>query len=282
MRLSDGPIARELNEVRIRPRQGWLLPDLAGVWRSRELVLFLAWRDVRVRYKHTALGAAWAIIQPMATMLLFLLVFSRLAGVPSDGVPYPVFAFAGLLQWQFFAHALTDASNSLVANERLLTKVYFPRLALPTASILTAAVDVAIAGVGLGVLMAIFRVAPSAAILAAPLAILLAMAAALAVGLSLAALNVQYRDVRYTLPLLSQAWLLATPIAYPLSVVPAAWRPLFGLNPMAGAADLFRWSVLGTDIHLDVVLTSIAVTAVLLVGGLTYFSRMERTFADVI
>ena len=258
-------------------------PNLGEVWAYRELLYFLVWRDLKVRYKQTVLGIAWAVLQPLATTLVFAIFLGRLAGVPSDGVPYPVFAYAAMLPWQLFAHALTDSSNSLVANERLITKVYFPRLVIPLATILAGLVDFAIAFVvGIG-LMAWHGIVPGPFIAAVPLFVALAVLAALAAGLWLSALNVEYRDVRYTLGFLVQIWLFATPVAYPSSLVPERWRALYGLNPMAGVVEGFRWALLGHGQPPGALLVvSTAVTFVVLAGGLWYFKRMERTFADVV
>ena len=256
---------------------------LADLWAYRELLGFLVWRDVAVRYKQTALGVAWAVIQPFFTMVIFSVFFGALAKMPSDGVPYPVFAYCGLLPWQLFAQALNDSGNSLVSNQNLITKVYFPRLVIPIAAVLAGLVDFAIAFLILLVMMAVFRIAPTASLVMLPAFLLLAVASALAVGLWLAALNVQYRDVRYTIPFLAQAWLFATPVAYSSTLVPARWRLLYGLNPMAGVVEGFRWSLLGAGPGPGpMVAVSTAVVVVLLVGGFYYFRRMERTFADVV
>ena len=258
-------------------------PNLGEVWAYRELLYFLVWRDLKVRYKQTVLGIAWAVLQPLATTLVFAIFLGRLAGVPSDGVPYPVFAYAAMLPWQLFAHALTESSNSLVANERLITKVYFPRLVIPLATILAGLVDFAIAFVvGIG-LMAWYGIVPGPLIAAVPLFVVLAVLTALAAGLWLSALNVEYRDVRYTLGFLVQIWLFATPVAYPSSLVPERWRALYGLNPMAGVVEGFRWALLGHGQPPGALLVvSTVVTFVVLAGGLWYFKRMERTFADVV
>jgi homopolymeric O-antigen transport system permease protein len=267
----------------IRPASSWTSVGLKELWEYRELLYFLTWRDVKVRYKQTALGAAWAIIQPLFIMLVFSLFFGRLAGVPSDGIPYPIFTFCALLPWQLFAHALTESSNSLVANERLITKVYFPRLVVPIAAVLGGLVDFAIAFVILLGMMAYYGIVPGWSIIALPGLILFAIMTALAVGLWLSALNVQYRDVRYTINFLIQVWLFATPVAYPSSIVPEAWRPLYGLNPMAGVVEGFRWALLGKAQPPGALLAvSVGVVIMLLVGGLYYFRRMEQEFADVV
>ena len=260
-----------------------LVRDLREVWRARELLYFLAWRDLKVRYKQTVLGLAWAILQPLLAMVVFSVVFGHLARVPSDGVPYPVFVYCALLPWSLFAHALTESSQSLVGNRALITKVYFPRLIIPLAPLLVALVDFAIAGVVLAGLMAWYGIVPGLAILTAPLFVLFALVTALAVGIWLAALNVQYRDVRHALPFLTQLWFFATPVAYPSSLLPEPWRSLYGMNPMAGVVEGFRWALVGRpEIPGALVLVSIITVGLLLFAGLRSFTRMERVFADVI
>jgi lipopolysaccharide transport system permease protein len=267
----------------IDPPEGWAGIGFRELWDYRELLYFLTWRDVKVRYKQTALGAAWAIIQPLFMMLVFSLFFGRLAKIPSDGIPYPIFTFCALLPWQLFAHALTESSNSLVANERLITKVYFPRLVVPIAAVLGGLVDFAVAFAILLVMMLYYGIVPSWAIVTLPGFILLAVMTALGVGLWLSALNVKYRDVRYTINFLIQFWLFATPVAYPSSLVPAKWRALYGLNPMAGVVEGFRWALLGKQEAPGAMLwVSVAVVIVILIGGLYYFRRMEQEFADVV
>ena len=232
-------------EFLIQPSRGWVSLKLRDVWEYRELLYFLAWRDIKVRYKQTVLGAAWAILQPDLTMVVFSVVFGRLLQAPSDGIPYPIFTFCALLPWQLFAHALTQSSNSLVSNERLITKVYFPRLVIPISAILAGLVDFGIAFVVLLGMMLYYGIVPTAAIVTLPLFLLLAVATALAVGLWLSALNVQYRDVRHTIPFLTQIWLFATPVAYASSLIPEPWRAWYGLNPMVGVVEGFRWALLG-------------------------------------
>lgn len=259
------------------------LYDLREVWHARELLYFLVWRDIKVRYKQTVLGAAWAVLQPLLTMAAFAVFFGRLAGVPSDGIPYPIFAYAGLLPWQLCAHAVTDSGQSLVANQGLITKVYFPRLVIPLATVLAGLVDFGVAVLALVALMAWYGIGLGPALLALPLFVLLALATSLGVGLWLSALNVQYRDVRYTLPFLVQFWLLLTPIAYPASLVPEAWRAVYALNPMVAVVEGFRASLFGTRAALaPLLLPSLLVTLALLVTGIAYFRRMERSFADVV
>jgi lipopolysaccharide transport system permease protein len=266
----------------IDPPSRWTSIGFRELWDYRELLYFLTLRDIKVRYKQTALGAAWAIIQPVFMMMVFSLFFGRLAKVPSDGVPYPIFTFCALLPWQLFAHALTESSNSLVANERLITKVYFPRLVVPMAAVLGGLVDFAVAFVILLLMMLYYGIVPTAAIVALPGFILLAILTALGVGLWLSALNVQYRDVRYTINFLIQFWLFATPVAYPSSIVPERWRALYGLNPMAGVVEGFRWALLGKQPPGAMLAVSVAVVIALLIGGLYYFRRMEQQFADVV
>ena len=282
--MTDNPSSASVVPVTIiRPSRGWVSLNLRDLWEYRELLYFLVWRDVKVRYKQTVIGAGWAIIQPFMTMVVFSIFFGNLAKVPSDGIPYPVFAYAALLPWTLFAHALTESSNSLVANQNLITKVYFPRLVIPMSAVLAGLVDFAIAFVVLLGMMFYYRIVPTAAVVTLPLFLLLAVATALAVGLWLSALNVQYRDVRYTIPFLTQFWLFATPIAYSSSLVPEQWRALYGLNPMAGVVEGFRWALLGKAGGTgSLVIVSALVVGVLLVGGLVYFRRMEKTFADVV
>ena len=267
----------------IRPSQGWVSLRLKELWEYRELLYFLTWRDIKVRYKQTALGAAWAIIQPFFAMVVFSVFFGRLAKIPSDGLPYPIFVYCALLPWQLFAHALTESSNSLVANERLITKVYFPRLVVPLSTVLAGLLDFAIAFLVLIGMLGYYGIVPTVAVFTLPLFLLLAVMTALGVGLWLSALNVQYRDVRYTIPFLTQFWLFATPVAYPSSLVPEPWRALYGLNPMAGVVEGFRWALLGTSQGPGMLLVvSVVVVIGLLAGGLFYFRRMEKTFADLV
>src|SRR5262245_18184476 len=236
---------RSIHSSQIEPPTSWPSIDWPELWQYRELLYFLTWRDIKVRYKQTVLGAAWAVIQPLFLMVVFSLFFGRLAGVPSDGLPYPLFTFCGLLPWQLFAHALSESSNSLVGSQNLVTKVYFPRLVVPISAVLGGLIDFAIALVILLVMLFFYGIVPGWQIVTLPGFILLAVLAALGVGLWLAALNVQYRDVRYTITFLVQFWLFATPVAYPSSIVPEKWRALYGLNPMVGVVDGFRWALLG-------------------------------------
>ena len=242
----------------------------------------MVWREVKIRYKQTALGVAWAVLQPLLTMIVFSVFFGRLARMPSDGIPYPVFAFCALLPWQLFAFSLTESSNSIVTNQRLITKVYFPRLLMPIAAMGVGLVDFGIGFLLLLALAAFFGVAPAITVLTVPLWALLAVMTALSVGLWLSALNVKYRDVRYTVPFLVQIWMFATPVAYPTSLVPEAWRPLYALNPMVGVVDGFRWAFIGADPPRLTAAVSVAIVAITMVGGLFYFRRTERTFADLV
>jgi lipopolysaccharide transport system permease protein len=267
----------------IRASTGWSAPDLRELWRYRELLYFLVWRDVKVRYKQTALGAAWAILQPFATMVVFSLFFGRLAGIPSDGVPYPAFAYAALVPWTFFANGLTLATQSLVQGQNLLRKVYFPRLAVPTAAVLSGLVDFALAFTVLLGMLLFYGIAPGPRIVWVLPMLLLALATSLGVGLWLSALNVRFRDVGYVLPFLVQFWLFATPVAYPSSLLEEPWRTLYGINPMVGVVEGFRWALLGTNTAPGgALLVSAVASAALLVSGGFYFRRMERTFADVV
>ena len=276
-------VSQALPTFRIDPPSGWTSIGFRELWDYRELLYFLTWRDVKVRYKQTALGAAWAIIQPLFMMLVFSLFFGKLAGIKSDGIPYPIFTFCALLPWQLFAHALTESSNSLVANERLITKVYFPRLVVPIAAVLGGLVDFAVAFAILLLMMFYYGIVPTWAIVTLPGFILLAVLTALGVGLWLSALNVKYRDVRYTINFLIQFWLFATPVAYPSSIVPEKWRALYGLNPMAGVVEGFRWALLGKHEAPGAMLwVSVAAVIAILIGGLYYFRRMEQQFADVV
>jgi lipopolysaccharide transport system permease protein len=272
----------ETPTIVIRPSRGWVSLELRDLWRYRELLYFLTWRDIKVRYKQTIFGAAWAILQPFFTMIVFSIFFGRLAKMPSDGIPYPIFAYCALLPWSYFAGALDRASNSLVGSSHLITKVYFPRLAIPISAVTAGLVDFGIAFVVLLGMMLYYGFATTIAVLTLPFFLVLAIAAALAVGLWLSALNVQYRDVRYTVPFLTQFWLFATPIAYPSSLVPEQWRALYGLNPMAGVVEGFRWALLGKEPPGPLLAVSTAVVVLLLIGGLYYFRRMERTFADLV
>jgi len=265
----------------LRPRHGWQQLGLKDLWQYRELLYFLCWRDIKVRYKQTALGVAWAIVQPLMTMVLFSLFFGRLAKMPSDGIPYPLFVFTALVPWMFFSNGITQSSGSLVENASLLKKVYFPRLAVPIASIIAGVVDFFCSFVVLILLMLYYGVVPSWSVLTLPLFLALACTASLGIGLWLSALNVQFRDVRYVIPFLTQLWLFATPIAYPSSLLSEPLRSLYGLNPMVGVVEGFRWALLGTETSPGpMVLVSALVSVLVLVSGAFYFRRMEVTFSD--
>jgi lipopolysaccharide transport system permease protein len=266
----------------IQPRTGWAPLHLRELWASRRLLYVLTWRLVTVRYKQTVLGAAWAVLQPFLTMVVFSIFFGRLARLPSDGVPYPVFAYCALVPWTYFATALTQAANSMVDHRSLLTKVYFPRILVPTAAVVAGLVDFSIAFVVLLGMLLFYGIAPSLAVLALPLFVLLAGVTALGAGLWLAALNVQYRDVHFTIPFLTQFWLFATPVAYSSSLVPERWRAVLGLNPMAGVVEGFRWALLGKEAPGLLMLVSVVAVLLLLTGGLFYFRRMERFYADIV
>jgi lipopolysaccharide transport system permease protein len=268
--------------TRIRPPSRWIELNLHELWQYRDLLYTLVWRDIKVRYKQTAIGAAWAVLQPFLTMVVFTIIFGNLGKLPSDGIPYPLFTFVALLPWQLFSRAINDSGNSLVANQQLITKVYFPRLVIPLASLLSGLVDFAISFLILIGLMLYYGFVPTPAALTLPLFILLALVTALAVGLWLSALNVQYHDVRYTLPFLTQFWMFLTPIAYSSSLVPEKWRLLYSLNPMTGVIEGFRWALLGKEGVGPLILVSTLMVLVLLIGGLLYFRRMEDNFADVI
>lgn len=268
---------------RIEAAHAWVPLNLRELWEYRELLYFLAWRDIRVRYKQTTLGITWALIQPLFTMVVFTVVFNRFGHMSSDGYPYPVFTFAALLPWQLFAFALGESSSSVVANQRLITKVFFPRLILPLAGICVGVADFLIALGLLGAMMIYYGIVPTVALLTLPIWVVLAVTTALAVGLWLAALNVRYRDIRYTVPFLTQLWLFATPVAYSSSVVPEKWRLLYSMNPMLAVVEGFRWALLGkTNSPNGMVFVSAAVVVLLLVGGLFFFRRTERTFADIV
>lgn len=269
--------------IRIEPSKGWVSLRLQELWDYRELLYFLTWRDIKVRYKQTVLGAAWAIIQPFFTMIVFSLFFGKLAKVPSDGIPYPIFSYAALVPWTFFAQSLNQASNSLVNSASMIKKVYFPRLAMPLAAVLASLVDFVLAFVVLLAMMIYYGITPTVNVIWLPFFLLLALVTTLGASLWLSAMNVQFRDVRYTIPFVTQIWLFITPIAYPSSLLSQPWRTLYGLNPMAGVVEGFRWALLGTDTAPGpIVAVSSLVAVILLVTGALYFRRMEKTFADVV
>lgn len=269
--------------IRIEPSKGWVALQLKELWAYRELVYFLIWRDVKVRYKQTVLGVAWAIIQPVFTMVVFSLFFGRLAKMPSDGIPYPLFSYAALVPWAFFSHGLTLASNSLVGSSNLIKKVYFPRLAVPIAAVTSGLIDFSIAFVLLLGMLLYYGVVPSIHVVWLPLLLLLTLVTSLGVSLWLSALNVQFRDVRYVIPFLTQLWLFATPIAYPSSLLSEPWKTVYSLNPMVGVVEGFRWALLGTETAPGpmIIVSTLAALAIL-VSGIFYFRRLEKSFADLI
>jgi len=281
-KLSDSSSAT-LPTLRIAPSKGWVPLKLRELWEYRELLYFLVWRDIKVRYKQTALGAAWAVIQPFCTMVVFSLFFGRLGKMPSDGIPYPIFAFAALVPWGFFANGLSQSSNSLVGSSHLITKVYFPRLIVPLGSVFSGIVDFLVAFAVLLAMMLYYGLMPSLNILWLPLFVLLALITSLGVGLWLSALNVEYRDVRYIVPFVTQFWLFVTPIAYPSSLLHEPWRTIYGLNPMVGVVEGFRWALLRTNTAPGpIIAVSASAAIVILISGAFYFRRMEKTFADIV
>lgn len=275
--------SEEIPRVRIEPSRGWPSLGLDELWNYRELIYILTWRDIKVRYKQTVLGAAWAIIQPFFTMVIFSLFFGRLAKIPSDSLPYPIFAYAALVPWHFFANGLIYSSTSLVTGSNLLKKVYFPRLALPISKVLSGFVDFVLAFAVLLLMMLYYGIVPTANVLWLPFFLFLALITSLGVSLWFSAMHVQFRDVQYAIPFLVQAWLFATPIAYPSSLLSEPWRTIYGINPMVGVVEGFRWALLGTDTAPGaIILVSFLVAMILLVGGAFYFRRLEKTFADVV
>ncbi len=272
------------HEVLIQPSRGWSSLKLGELWEYRELLYFLAWRDIKIRYKQTALGLAWAVLQPLITMLIFAIFFGKLAKMPSDNVPYPLFAFAALVPWTFFANGLTQASNSLVGSANLIKKVYFPRLVVPISVVLAGLPDFALSFLVLLAMMVYYGIYPQlSAILWLPLLLLLALVTALGVSLWLSALNVKYRDVRFIVGFLTQIWMFATPVVYPASLLPASWRLFYSINPMVGVVEGFRWVLLRTDAAPgSSILMSSIMAVVILVTGTFYFRRMEKTFADIV
>jgi lipopolysaccharide transport system permease protein len=269
--------------VVVEPHKGLLQLDLGEIWQYRGLLYLLVWRDVKVRYKQTVIGTAWVALQPLLMMVILTVVFGRLAGVPSDGRPYPVFAFAALLPWTYFSQVISLSGPSLVINSALITKVYFPRLIVPLATTITPIIDLGVAFVILVGLMLWYGMAPTWGVLLLPLFLLLALITALAVSLFLTALNVRYRDVGHTIPFVVQAWMYASPVAYPVSLVPEPWRLWYSLNPMVGVIEGFRWALLGSQTpDITAMVVSAVVMVVLLIASLVYFKQMERTFADVV
>jgi lipopolysaccharide transport system permease protein len=280
---AEMPVLAKPAVLRITPPARWVALPLGELWAYRELLYFFVWRDIKIRYKQTAIGAAWAILQPFLTMVIFTLFFGRLAHIPSNGLPYPIFYYSALLPWMYFAAALQNATNTVVENQRLITKVYFPRLALPLSSVASGLVDFGISFAMFIAMMAYYRIRPGAAMLWLPVFLLLAVLTALGVGLWLSALNAIYRDVRYVLPFLVQFWMFASPVAYPSSLVPVKWRWLYGLNPMAGVIEGFRWSLAGQGAPPGrLLLVSAVVVVLVLLSGAAYFQKMESTIADVV
>ena len=281
MRPSETPVQNA--SVLIRPISGWVPINLRDLWEYRELLYFLTWRDIKVRYKQTALGMAWVVLQPLLLMLVFTIFFGRLVELPSDRISYPIFTYTALLPWQLFSRALNEGSMSLIAHERVITKTYFPRILLPASAVLASLIDFGIAFLVLIGFIIVYGVYPGLAIFTLPLFVLLLVLAAFGVSLWLAAFNVMYRDVRYVLPFLTQIWMFATPIIYPVSVVPDSWRLLYSLNPMVGVVEGFRWALLGESNGMDVTIgLSVFVVAGVLGGGVLYFQSVQQTFADVI
>jgi lipopolysaccharide transport system permease protein len=284
--LSQAPFGMPVGPkptVTIAPADGWLQLNLQELWDYRELLYFLVWRDIKVRYKQTIIGAGWAIIQPFFTMVIFGLFFGLLAKIPSEGLPYPVFYYSALLPWTYFAHALTSATSSMVENQRVITKIYFPRVILPLAAVLSGLVDFGIAFTILIGMMVFYGIVPTPVVLLLPVFLLLSLATALGVGLWLSAVNAIYRDVRYVVPFLVQSWMFASPVAYPSNLVPEGWRWLYGLNPMAGVIEGFRWALTGRGQPPGPLLfASVVAMLLLIIGGLIYFQRMEETIADVV
>lgn len=267
----------------IKPSYGWAALNLRDLLLYRELIFFMTWRDLKVRYKQTLLGASWAILQPFLTMVVFSIFFGNLAKVPSDGVPYPIFSYTALIPWTLFSKALQDASRSLVANSHMITKIYFPRMILPLSSVMAGVVDFLIAFVVLLGMMVFFNLFPTINVLVLPLFLLLALVTAVGVGLWLSALNVLFRDINYVLPFLTQFWMFLTPVAYPSSMVPSEWQVIYALNPMTGVVEGFRWALLGTGPPPGIMtLVSSTTAVILLISGMFYFRRMERLFADMV
>ena len=281
MKPSETPAQN--GSVLIRPISGWMPINLRDLWEYRELLYFLTWRDIKVRYKQTALGIAWVVLQPVLLMLVFTMFFGRLIELPSDGVPYPLFTYTALLPWQLFSRALNEGSMSLIAHEKVITKTYFPRILLPASAVLASLIDFGIAFLLLIGFILFYGAHPGLAILTLPLFVILVVMAAFGVSLWLAAFNVLYRDVRYVLPFLTQIWMFATPIIYPVSAVPDSWRLLFSLNPMVGVVEGFRWALLGSTSGIDAMFgVSVLAVAGVLGGGVLYFQSVQQTFADVI
>jgi lipopolysaccharide transport system permease protein len=280
---ADSGIPHKPPVLRITPPSRWWALPLGELWAYRELLYFFVWRDIKIRYKQTAIGAAWAVLQPFLTMLVFSLFFGRLAHLPSDGIPYPIFFYSALLPWMYFAAALQNSTITIVENQRMITKVYFPKLLLPFSAVLSSLVDFGISFLMFIALMIYYGIRPGVAVVWLPVFLLLAILTALGVGLWLSALNAIYRDVRYVLPFLVQFWMFASPVVYASSLVPARWRWLYGLNPMVGVIEGFRWSLTGRgDAPGRVILVSASVVALVFLSGIAYFQKMETTIADVV
>jgi lipopolysaccharide transport system permease protein len=284
--IVDTPILshRQGKKIIIQPSHGWVALKLGEVWQYRELLFFLTWRDIKIRYKQTLLGAAWALIQPFMTMIVFSLFFGRLAKVPSDGIPYPIFAYAALIPWTYFANGVALSANSMLNDTNLIKKVYFPRLIMPIATVCSGLPDFCLAFLILLAMMVVYGLHPTAiSIIWLPICLALTMITALGIGFWLSALNVEYRDIRYTVPFIVQLWLFATPVAYPSSLLTEPWQTLYGLNPMVGVVEGFRWALLGSG-HPPgpMVFLSALASIVVLVSGAYYFRRIEKTFADIV
>jgi homopolymeric O-antigen transport system permease protein len=267
----------------IKPTSGWRSINLGEIWEYRELLLIFIWRDIKVRYKQTILGAGWAVLQPFITMVIFSIFFGRLAKIPSEGVPYPIFSFAALVPWTFFANGLTQSTNSLIVRADLVKKVYFPRLILPISGVFGGIVDFFIAFIVLIGMMVFYGIVPTTNIVWLPFLLLLAFTTSLGVGIWLTTMNIQFRDIRYIVPFLVQAWMFATPIAYPSSLLKGHWKIVYALNPMVGVIEGFRWALLGTDTAPEkMILVSAIVSVIILITGAYYFKRVERNFADIV
>jgi lipopolysaccharide transport system permease protein len=285
----NGPVKKYLKptvnlpRIRIEPTEKLLSLELSEIWAHRELLLLLVWRDIKVRYKQTSLGIGWAVLQPFITMLIFTGIFSRLAKIPSDGLPYPIFVFTALLPWNYFSGSLNRATNSVVGEANLISKVYFPRIVVPLSSVLSGFIDFVFAFIILLGMMFWFGIAPTSAMIALPFLLLLAAATALGVGLWLSAMNARYRDIGQLIPFVIQCWMYASPVAYPISMVPEKWRLLYSLNPMTGVIEGFRWALLGKEhpMFLGMALSGLVVT-ILLLGGIVFFKRMAASFADIV
>jgi lipopolysaccharide transport system permease protein len=275
--LSESPY------IRIQPSKGWVSLKLRELWEYRELLYFLSWRDVKVRYKQTVLGVAWAIIQPFFSMVIFSIIFGNFAGIPSDDIPYPIFSYTALVPWFFFANGLTKSTESLVSGGGMLKKIYFPRMAMPVAAVLSGLIDFVLAFIILLGMMVYFDTYPTLNIIWLPLLLLLGLTTSLGVGMWLTAMNVQFRDIRYVTPFLVQTWMYATPIVYPSSIFDEPWRTLYAINPMVGVIEGFRWSLLGIETQPGpIIIVSTLVSLLILISGAFYFRRMEKNFADVV